>query len=112
MILVSIAVNGTHVGTEHKVDRDQGGLHIRIPYRKKTLWGSYFRRPLGWTLSNPFSFANLVLEENNRGGKNRGKERRAESMLLLHVRENMDSSSSSAVWGLRYLCVRHTAAID
>ena len=33
-------------------------------------------------------------------------------MLLLRVRENMYNSSSSAVWGLRCVCVRHTAFID
>ena len=27
------------------------------------LWGSSFHRPLGWTLSNPSSFANLFLVE-------------------------------------------------
>ena len=33
-------------------------------------------------------------------------------MLLLRVRENMYNSSSSAVGGLRRVCVRHTAFID
>ena len=33
-------------------------------------------------------------------------------MLLLRVRENMYNSSSSAVWGLDCIGVRHTAFID
>ena len=39
-------------------------------------------------------------------------ERSAASMLLLRVRENMYNSSSSAVWGLRCIDVRHTAFIN
>ena len=31
---------------------------------------------------------------------------------MLRVRENLYNSSSSAVWGLRYIGVRHTAFID
>ena len=76
----------SHVCLEPKVERDQDGLHLIIPYRNKTSLGLVFRRPLGWTLSNPFSFANL---KKDRGGKNRGSERSAASMLLLRVRENM-----------------------
>ena len=79
----------------------------------KPLWGSCFRRPLGWTLSNPFSFANLFLVEKRQVGKIE-RERSAASMLLLRVRENMYlyNSSSSAVWGLRCVCVRRTAFVD
>ena len=41
------------------------------------------------------------------------EERSAASMLLLRVRENMyNSSSSSVVWGLGCIGVRHTAFID
>ena len=49
----------SHACLAPKVERDQDGLHLII----KPLWGSSFRRPLGWTLSNPFSFANLFLVE-------------------------------------------------
>ena len=96
----------SHACLEPKVERDQDGLHLITEI--KPLWGSSFRRPLGWTLSNPFSFANLLLTE---VGKIEG-ERSAASMLLLRVREDMYNSSSSAVWGLRCVCVRHTAFID
>ena len=40
------------------------------------------------------------------------RERSAASMPPLRVRENMYNSSSSAVWGLRCVCGRHTAFID
>ena len=52
-----------HACLEPKVERDQDGLHLIMPYRNKTSLGLVFRRPLGWTLSNPFSFANLLLTE-------------------------------------------------
>ena len=55
----------SHACLEPKVERDQDGLHLIIPYRNKTSLGSSFRRPLGWTLSNPFSFANLFLNGKN-----------------------------------------------
>ena len=52
----------SHARLEPKLERNQDGLHIRIPYLPLTpLWGSSFRRPLGWTLSNPFSLANIFL---------------------------------------------------
>ena len=55
----------------------------------------------------------IFLVEKYGGGKNRGRERSAASMLLLRVRENMyDSSSSSTVWGLGCIGLRHTAFID
>ena len=53
----------THVCLEPEVERDQDGLHLIIPYRNKTSQGLVLRRPLGWTLSNPFSFAILLLTE-------------------------------------------------
>ena len=94
----------SHACLEPKVERDEDGLHLIIPYRNKTLWGSSFRRPLGWTLSNPFSFAKILLRD---VGKIEG-----ELLLLLRVRENMYNCSSSAVWGLCCVRVRHTAFID
>ena len=49
----------SHACLEPKVERDPDGLHLIIPYRNKA--PASFRRPLGWTLSNPFSFVNLFL---------------------------------------------------
>ena len=93
----------SHACLEPKVERDQDGLHLTIPYRNKTSLGLVVSPTRGWTLSNPFSFANLHLTD---VGKIEGE------LLLLRVRENMYNSSSSAVWGLRCVCVRHTAFID
>ena len=53
----------SHACLEPKVDRDQDGLHLIIPYRNKTSLGLVFSPTVGWTLSNPFSFANLFLVE-------------------------------------------------
>ena len=53
----------SHTCLEPKVERDQDGLHLIYLTEIKPLWGSSFCRPLGWTLSNPFSFANLFLVE-------------------------------------------------
>ena len=50
--------------------------------------------------------AQFGVGKKQRWGKNSGIERSAASMLLLCVRENMyDSSRSTAVWGLRCVCI-------
>ena len=53
-----------HACLEPKVERDQDGLHLIIPYRNKTSLGLVFSptaRPD--SQYNPFSFANLLLTE-------------------------------------------------
>ena len=103
----------SHACLEPKVERDQDGLHLMILTEVKPLWGSPFRRPLGWRLSVTPSVSPIYFKwKKDRGGKKRGRERSIASMLLLRVRENMYNSSSSAVWGLGCIGVRHTAFID
>ena len=96
----------SHACLELKVERDQDGLHLIVPYRNKTSLGLVFSPTAGWTLSNPFSFAKLLLTD---VGKIEG-EKEVQQACCCCVCEN--SSSSSAVWGLRCVCVRHAAFID
>ena len=54
----------SHACLEPKVERDQDGLHLIIPYRNKTSLGLVFSPTARLdSLSNPFSFANLLLTE-------------------------------------------------
>ena len=103
----------SHACLEPKVERDQDGPHPIIPFRNKTSLGLVFSPTVRLDSQSLVQFRQFIFSGKKTGGKNRGRERSAASMLLLRVRENMyNSSSSSAVWGLGCLGVRHTAFID
>ena len=100
----------SHACLEPKVERDQDGLHLIIPYRNKTSLGLVFSPTARLDSQQPLQFRQFTFFD--RGGKNRERERSTASMLLLRVRENMYNSSSSAVGSRLYIGVRHTASID
>ena len=70
------------------------------------LWGSSFRRPLGWTLSNPFSFAKEV--EKIEG------EREAQQACCCCVCEKMCTAVAAAQLGVyaMYVCAIQQQFID
>ena len=100
----------SHACLELKVE---DGLHLIIPYRNKTSLGLVFSTTVMLDSQYPLQFRQFIFSgKNTELGKIEG-ERSAASMLLLRVREKMyNSSSSSAVWGLGCIGVRHTAFID
>ena len=79
----------------------------------KPLWGSSFRRPLGWTLSNPFSFANLFLVEKRQSGKKEG-EREVQQACCCCMSERICTTVTAAQFGVYavYVCATQKQFID
>ena len=63
----------SHAYLEPKVERDQDGLHLIIPYRNKTSLGLVFSPTVRLDSQYLFSFANLFLVEKIQRGKIEGE---------------------------------------
>ena len=102
----------SHACLEPKVERDQDGLHLIIPYRNKTSLGLVFSPTVRLDSQEPLQFRQFIFSgKSTKVGKIEGER---EVQQACYCRENMynSSSSSSAVWGLGCIGVRHTAFID
>ena len=72
----------SHACLEPKVERDQDGLHLIIPYRNKTSQGLVFSPTVRLDYSQePLQFRQFIFSGKKTGGKKKGKERSAASMM-------------------------------
>ena len=84
----------SHACLEPKVERDQDGLHLIIPYRNKTPLRLVFSPTARLdSLSNPFSFANLLLTE---VGKIEGEREVQQACCCCYVCEKICTTVAAA----------------
>ena len=86
----------SHACLEPKVERDQDGLHLVIPYRNKTSLGLVFSPTAGLDSQQPLhSFANLFLVEKRQVGKVEG-EREVQRACYCCVCEKICTTTAAA----------------
>ena len=95
----------SHACLEPKVERDQDGLHLIIPYRNETSLGLVFSPTARLDSQYPFSFANLFLVEKRQVGKIEG-EREVQQACCCCVCEKICTIVAAAQFGFYavYVC--------